>query len=67
MVDKSAPRKKNKRGDYTGIPTNNGKLYYCQKEAENTGQNIATTQFATKYYDLTNIKIDEFQIPYLDI
>lgn len=33
MLGKSAPRKKNKKGDYTGIPTNYGKLYYCQKEA----------------------------------
>ena len=47
MLEKSTPRKQNKKGNYTGIPTNLGKLYYCNKEAINTGQQMSTTQCST--------------------
>lgn len=35
MLDWSSSRKKNKRGDYTGVPLDSGKLYYCTKEHKN--------------------------------
>jgi len=50
-MNRSSSRKKNKSGNYQGIPSELGKLYYCKKVIKDTDKTISTTQLATPYYD----------------
>ena len=55
--------RKNKSGNYTGIPTQQGKLYYSSNQNIDRDQILNTTQMATKFYDQTNLNCDTQDIP----
>ena len=66
-MNRSSSRKKNKSGNYQGIPSELGKLYYCKKVIKDTDKTISTTQLATPYYDQTKLQYGSISIPNLEI
>ena len=63
----SSSRKRNKAGNFIGVPEFKGKLYFSSKDLTNKSATMLTTQLATPYYNLAELHSEELEVPNLEI